>query len=78
MVLWDRSTGDDPIENSDSYREEILSQFAAKPDDYELLLTKQLVGQKHCNYYKETIEPTHYAKTCKALGLVSGGAPQTY
>ena len=72
-------TGDDPTENSDSYREEILSQFAAKPDDYELLLTKQLVGQKHYNYYKETTEPTHYAKTHKALGLVSGGAPpQTY
>ena len=56
-------TGDDPTENSYSYGEEILSQFAAKPDDYKLLLTKQLTGQKHCTFYKENTEPTQYAKT---------------
>ena len=37
-----------------------------------MLLTKQLAGQKHCNFYRENTEPTHYTKTRKALGLAAG------
>ena len=68
---------DDPTENSYSYGEEILSQFAAKPDDYKLLLTKQLTGQKHCTFYKENTKPTQLPKTHKVLGLSSGATPST-
>ena len=48
-------------ENSDAYGEGILAQFAAKLDDYEFFLSKQLAGQKNCNDYHDSNKPTQYA-----------------
>ena len=67
--------GNHLTQNSNEYGEEVLTQFTAKPDDYEFLLMKQLAGQKHCNEYHDTTPPTQYANTHRSLGLSSGPIP---
>ena len=67
--------GNDPTINSNTYGETVLAQFAAKPNDYELFLCKQLAGQKNCTGYKEANPPTQYARMRCVLGVSSGPVP---
>ena len=75
MALPVHFEGDDPTINSDTYGEAVLAQFAAKPDDYELFLSKQLAGQKNCMGFKEANPPTQYARTRCVLRVSSGPVP---
>ena len=72
MALPVRFEGDNPTINSNAYGEAVLAQFAAKPDDYELFLSKQLAGQKNCMGYKEANPPTQYARMRRVLRVSSG------